>query len=169
MAFCHLHFFFPMELITFYLRIFLSPLCQRGSLCKSTLMTACPCCSTRQLSDRTVFQWILKAIVAARDFKSQRHKVLDKQGRCIAAGGKCAMKSLGIMLSKFRIMFITLGNECDSGPPACPWPLWRTRKVWASTSSPPPAIQYLDSCHREGVEQRCRLLLVSQSGRTQHL
>ena len=95
MAFCHLHFFFPMELITFYLRIFLSPLCQRGSPCKSTLMTACPCCSTRQLSDRTVFQWILKAMVATSDFKSQRHKVLDKQGRCIAAGGKCAMKSLG--------------------------------------------------------------------------
>ena len=81
--------------ILFYLRIFLSPLCQRGSPCKSTLATACPCCSTRQLSDRTVFQWILKAIVATRDFKSQRHKVLDKQGRCIAAGGKCAMKSLG--------------------------------------------------------------------------
>ena len=33
--------------------------------------------------------------MAARDFKSQRHKVLDKQGRYIAAGGKCAMKSLG--------------------------------------------------------------------------
>ena len=85
----------PMELIIFYLRIFLSPLCQRGSPCKSTLATAGPCCSARQLSDRTVFQWILKAIVAASDFKSQRHKVLDKQGRCIAAGGKCAMKSLG--------------------------------------------------------------------------
>ena len=58
------------------------------------LATTATCCKTRQLSDRTVFQWILKDRVAARASRVQEHNVLDKHGRLAASGGWCAMKSL---------------------------------------------------------------------------
>ena len=59
------------------------------------LATTCPRWRTRQLSDRTVFQWSLNERVATSESRVQEHEVTDKQGRLIASGGWCAMKSLG--------------------------------------------------------------------------
>ena len=101
-----------------HFRSFLRPSCQSGFPWRSMLATTGPCWSTRQLSDRTVFQWTLKDMVTVRASRVQEHNVSDKHGRPTASGGWCAMKSLRNsvwwMQSLFKDDTYTLGSEHGS-------------------------------------------------------